>query len=205
MLNNGVRMPKIITILCFACLGLLATCTKEPAETEPYAELDPQLGPLQAKNLNTDLNGLSQLSATIKTVHGNFTMRFYPQKAPHTVTRILQLIQGGFYDGLRFQRVVPHFVIQTGPPQDGRPGSGQRIMAEFNDLRHVRGAVAMARPGNDPDGADNQFYIVFDTMPHLDHKFTIFAQVTDGMDVVEQIVQDDKILSAVLNFPKNND
>jgi len=197
-------MPKIIIILCLAGAGLLAACTKGPSAPDPAIGQDADLGPLQAKNLSTDLNGLSKLSATIKTVHGNFTMRFYPQQAPHTVTRILQLIQGGFYDGLRFQRVVPRFVIQTGPPQDGRPGSGQRIMAEFNDLRHVRGAVAMARPGNDPDGADNQFYIVFDTMPHLDHKFTIFAQVTDGMEVVEQIVQDDKILSAVLNFPAQN-
>jgi len=203
MLFKGVLMLKTLLTLSFLmpCLWL-AACTKSTETTDFSPESELETDALQAKNLSTDLNGLSQLSATFKTVHGNFTMRFYPQHAPHTVTRIIQLIQGGFYDGLRFQRAVPHFVVQTGPPQDGRPGSGQRLMAEFNDLRHVRGAVAMARPGNDPDGADNQFYIVFDTMPHLDHKFTIFAQVTDGMDIVEQIVQDDKILSAVLNFPK---
>jgi len=196
-------LRTLLTVsLCLSCLWM-AACTKRPSLADDLTENELETDALQAKNLNTDLNGLSQLSATFKTVHGNFTMRFYPQQAPHTVTRIIQLINGGFYDGLRFQKVVPHFVVQTGPPQDGRPGSGQRLMAEFNDLRHVRGAVAMARPGNDPDGADNQFYIVFDTMPHLDHKFTIFAQVTDGIEVTEQIVQDDKILSAVLNFPQN--
>ncbi|MEI8346116.1 MAG: peptidylprolyl isomerase, partial [Pseudomonadota bacterium] len=102
-----------------------------------------------------------------------------------------------------FHRVIPNFVAQTGAPnpQDPNSGSGVKIRAEINDLRHIKGSIAMARFDSDPDSADSQFYIGLDTMPHLDSKFTIFAQVMDGMDVVDKIVQGEKILSISLKAP----
>jgi cyclophilin family peptidyl-prolyl cis-trans isomerase len=158
-------------------------------------------GVLQAQDLSTDINGLSHVEGVIKTVHGNIIFKFYPRKSPNTVTRILQLIQSGFYDGLLFHRVIPNFIVQTGSPQgDPNGGTGNKITAEINDLRHVKGSMAMARFDLEPDSADSQFYIVLDTLPHLDGKFTIFGQVVDGLDVVEKIVQGDKVLSISLNL-----
>ena len=142
-------------------------------------------------------SGLSQEKIIIKTVHGNISIHLYPQKAPNTVKRIIELTNQGFYDGLTFHRVVPKFVVQTGDPTaSGTGGSGKSLKAEFNDVKHIKGSVAMAR-SSDVNSADSQFYIMMDTFPHLDRKYTIFGQVSEGMDVVDKIQVGDKILSMI--------
>lgn len=142
--------------------------------------------------------GLSSAQVVIKTEKGNITFRFYHKKAPNTVTRIIELAQQGFYDGVTFHRVVPNFVIQAGDPTGtGAGGSGQKIKAEFNDIQHTKGTVAMARAA-DVNSADSQFYICLNTLPHLDGKYTVFGQVTDGFDVIDKIAQGDKIISLSL-------
>jgi peptidyl-prolyl cis-trans isomerase B (cyclophilin B) len=134
----------------------------------------------------------------IKTVHGDIVYQFYPDKAPNTVKRITTLIKDGFYDGLIFHRVVPGFVIQGGDPTGtGRGGSGKNLKAEFSDLKHVKGSVAMARAA-DPDSADSQFYIALNATPHLDGKYTIFGMVTEGMEVLDKVSQGDKMLTVTL-------
>src|SRR5690606_13558453 len=103
--------------------------------------------------------GLSRAVAAIRTEHGVIRFRFYSEDAPNTVKRIVELINQGFYDGLKFHRVIPGFVVQGGDPQGiGVGGSGQNLKAEFNQRKHVEGTVAMARAA-DPDSADSQFYI----------------------------------------------
>jgi len=127
----------------------------------------------------------------IETAHGTITIQTYPEDAPKTVARITGLAEAGFYDGLTFHRVVPGFVVQGGDPTGtGRGGSGQTIPAEFNTRKHLPGTVAMAR-AQDPNSADSQFYIALTPQPHLDGKYTVFGQVTAGMDAVRAIRQGD--------------
>lgn len=138
-------------------------------------------------------------SVRLKTVHGDIVFKLHANKAPVTVERISLLVNEGFYNGLTFHRVVPEFVIQTGDPSGtGAGGSGKNLKAEFNDMLHTEGTVAMARKGNDIHSADSQFYISFGSFPHLDNQYTIFGTVTKGMDVAKKIVEGDKIISATL-------
>lgn len=124
---------------------------------------------------------------------GTIKIELYPDVAPKTVENFVTLAGKGFYDGLTFHRVVPGFVVQGGDPSgNGTGGPGYTIKAEFGKKPHVRGTVAMAR-SQDPDSAGSQFYICFQPTPHLDGKYTVFGQVTDGMDLVDKIQVGDKM------------
>lgn len=177
------------------------SASPSPATSTPLASPGPDLNaspmPIPSSNPNPDLSldesGLSKATVTMATSQGVIKFKFYPQDAPNTVKRIIELINQGFYTGLSWHRVVPGFVIQGGDPQNnGTGGSGQKLKAEFNDRRHIEGAVAMAR-GSDPDSADSQFYISLGTFPHLDHSYTVFGQVIQGIDVARKIKPGDKI------------
>ena len=118
---------------------------------------------------------------------GVVKIQTFPDKAPKTVKRIIELAESGFYDGLTFHRVISGFMAQGGDPNgDGTGGSGQNIKAEFNDMKHERGVVSMAR-ANDPDSADSQFFICYDSHPFLDGKYTVWGKVTDGMNLIDRI------------------
>lgn len=130
---------------------------------------------------------------SIETKYGNVEIELYAQDAPKTVARITELVKQGFYNGLTFHRVVPGFVVQGGDPKgNGTGGSGKNLTAEFNSRQHVEGTLAMAR-SNDPNSADSQFYISLGRHPHLDGNYTVFGQVTKGMEAVRQIKQGDKM------------
>ena len=119
--------------------------------------------------------------------NGTVTMELYPDVAPNTVEAFKKLIKKGFYDGLTFHRVIPGFMAQGGDPDGtGMGGPGYSLKAEFNDKKHVRGTLAMAR-SSDPDSAGSQFYICYAPQPHLDGQYTIFGQVTDGMELVDDL------------------
>ena len=115
--------------------------------------------------------------------------------APETVRSFEKLARDGFYDGTLFHRVIPGFMIQGGDPNTktdnkgswGTGGPGYAIKAEFNSRSHRRGIVSMAR-AQDPDSAGSQFFIVTSDSPFLDRQYTVFGQVTDGMDVADKIV-----------------
>lgn len=131
--------------------------------------------------------------ALIRTNKGDIVFEFRDDKAPNHCKRLRELISQGFYDGLKFHRVVPGFVVQTGDPTGtGAGGSGQNLKAEFNDLKHIDGAMGMAR-AMDPNSADSQFYITLGTFPHLDGQYTVFGYVVKGLDVAHKLVQGDKI------------
>ena len=118
---------------------------------------------------------------------------FYPQDAPKTVENFVTLAKKGYYNGLTFHRVVPDFVVQGGCPKgDGTGGPGYTIPAEFNSKKHLRGSVAMARSQH-PDSAGSQFYICYGATPHLDRNYTVFGQVTSGMEHVDRIKQGDRM------------
>lgn len=125
------------------------------------------------------------------------TIELYPDVAPNTVANFVSLIEDKFYDGLIFHRVIPEFMIQGGDPDgNGSGGPDYAIKGEFssngfdNDLKHDRGVLSMAR-SQDPDSAGSQFFIMVADSPHLDDDYAGFGKVTDGMDVVDDIVSVD--------------
>lgn len=118
---------------------------------------------------------------------GRVTIELYPEKAPKHVERIKELVREGFYDGIVFHRVIDGFMAQTGDPTGtGMGGSGQNLYAEFNDMPHKRGTVSMARAQH-PDSADSQFFICFKDCDWLNGQYTVWGQVTDGMEHVDNI------------------
>ena len=118
---------------------------------------------------------------------GRVVIEMRPDLAPGHVARIKELVKSGFYDGLFFHRVIDGFMAQTGDPKgDGTGGSGKKLGAEFSTEKHVRGTVSMAR-AQDPNSGDSQFFIVFETAPWLDNQYTVWGQVTDGMEHVDAI------------------
>ncbi len=118
---------------------------------------------------------------------GRVVIEMKPDLAPNHVARIKELTREGFYDGLKFHRVIDGFMAQTGDPKgDGTGGSGHNLKAEFSDAKHLRGTVSMARAGH-PDSADSQFFIVFKASEWLDGQYTVWGQVVEGMEHVDAI------------------
>ncbi|MPZ58677.1 MAG: peptidylprolyl isomerase [Rhizobiales bacterium] len=123
----------------------------------------------------------------LDTSKGRVAIAMRPDLAPGHVARIKELVRDGFYDGLVFHRVIDGFMAQTGCPQGtGTGGSGQKLKAEFSREPHVRGTVSMARAQN-PDSGDSQFFICFEDAPWLNGQYTVWGQVTEGMDNVDKI------------------
>ena len=132
---------------------------------------------------------------------GRVVIALRPDKAPKTVARIKELVRMGFYDGLTFHRVIPGFMAQGGDPKgDGTGGSGQNIPAEFNDLKHLRGTISMAR-SSDPNSADSQFFICFAPAPFLDGQYTAFGRVVSGMEYVDMIKKGDEARNGEVEDP----
>jgi peptidylprolyl isomerase/peptidyl-prolyl cis-trans isomerase B (cyclophilin B) len=129
---------------------------------------------------------------------GEIHIEFFPGDAPKTVENFVTLARKGYYDGLSFHRVVPGFVVQGGDPKgNGTGGPGYTVKAEFNQRKHVRGTLAMAR-SQDPDSAGSQFYITYGAQPHLDGSYTVFGQVTSGMEHVDRIKQGDRMRTVAI-------
>jgi cyclophilin family peptidyl-prolyl cis-trans isomerase len=134
-------------------------------------------------------------TGTIQTRFGDIELEFFPDAAPKTVENFIKLAKSGFYDGLAFHRIVPGFVIQGGDPNTksvanrstwGTGGPGWTVKAEFNQNKHSKGALSMAR-SQDPNSAGSQFFIVLKDSNFLDGQYTVFGRVTSGMDAVEKI------------------
>jgi cyclophilin family peptidyl-prolyl cis-trans isomerase len=118
---------------------------------------------------------------------GDVTIRLRDDLAPKHTARIAELVKSGFYDGLNFHRVIDGFVAQGGCPDgNGMGGSGQKIEAEFNSEPHKRGVCSMAR-SSDPNSADSQFFICLDAVPYLDNQYTVWGEVTDGIEHVDAL------------------
>lgn len=162
--------------------------------------------------------------AVIETSKGTIRVEFFASDAPNTVASFIELADAGFYNGIKFHRVVPNFVVQAGDPetrelsgaevreitarqakgvvQSGEPyigagGPGWVMKAEINARKHLKGTVAMAR-STALDSAGSQFYICLEPQPGLDGQYTVFGQVIEGMDVVESIEVGDAILSVTI-------
>ncbi|HEX4158019.1 MAG TPA: peptidylprolyl isomerase [Rhizomicrobium sp.] len=126
------------------------------------------------------------LTLTLKT--GEVKVALRPDLAPSHVARVRELANQGFYDGAAFHRVIPGFMAQTGDPTGTGSGGSKLpdLKAEFSPERHVRGTLSMART-SDPNSANSQFFICFADAPWLDRQYTVFGQVTSGMEHVDAI------------------
>jgi peptidylprolyl isomerase len=134
-------------------------------------------------------NALNTLVLNLDT-GGDVVIRLRPDLAPGHVARIKELVEEGFYDGVVFHRVIPGFMAQGGDPTGtGRGGSNKaNLKAEFSSTPHSRGAVSMART-NDPNSANSQFFICTDDARFLDNQYTIWGEVTEGMEHVDALPQ----------------
>jgi peptidyl-prolyl cis-trans isomerase B (cyclophilin B) len=161
----------------------------------------------EANNLKLDGQPVRNTGhyATIETDRGNIVVELYPEVAPKTVANFEKLSKDGFYNGLKFHRVEPGFVVQGGDPQgNGTGGPGYDVPAEISPTeKHLRGTLAMARKGDsvNPErkSSGSQFYICLAPAPFLDGQYTSFGAVVAGMDVVDKIQVGDKMKKVVLS------
>ncbi len=176
-------------------LAGLAACSAEPGTSE-----SPTPGAAEAAAKSTALakigDGPHPVVRLEITDHGSVRMELYPELAPGTVENFLTLARRGFFDGTKFHRVIPGFMIQGGDPSTrkadprryGRGGSGHPIGDEFSDYPQLRGTVSMANRGS-PNTASSQFFIVHQDSRHLDGSYTAFGRVIEGMEVVDAITE----------------
>ncbi|MCB0482023.1 MAG: peptidylprolyl isomerase [Flavobacteriales bacterium] len=141
----------------------------------------------------------------IITEKGTMKVEFYDNDAPNTVANFVKLSKQGFYDGLTFHRVLPDFVIQGGCPNGtGTGGPGYKINCELtgDNQRHDRGVLSMAHAGRNTGGS--QFFICHSrtNTAHLDRNHTCFGKVVDGLDIIDQIKQGDRIEKIVIKEAK---
>src|SRR5229473_725599 len=122
---------------------------------------------------------------------GRVVIEMRPDLAPNHCAQIKALARRGFYDGVVFHRVIEGFMVQTGDPTGtGTGGSGHQLRSEFSSEKHVRGTASMAR-ASDPNSADSQFFIMFAPTPSLDGQYTVWGQVTAGMEFIDKIKKGD--------------
>jgi len=139
-------------------------------------------------------NEYEGVTAVLETEAGTITIEFFPDKAPKHVENFIKLAEQGFYDGTRFHRTIPGFMIQGGDPNTkdddtsrwGMGGPGHTVEAEFNDVHHERGILSMARSA-DPNSAGSQFFLVHGDAGFLDQQYTVFGRMTDGHDALDAI------------------
>lgn len=175
----------------------IATPPATPAKTQETT----QKGSMKTLK---DFTPISATKATIKTNKGDIVLELYPDKVPLTVTNFLTLAKSGYYDGIKFHRIIPGFMAQVGDPNAkddskkalwGTGGPGYTIADEFDpSLKHdAKGILSMANAG--PNTGGSQFFITYEETPWLDGKHAIFGKVTSGMDVVEKLEIGDQIQS----------
>jgi peptidyl-prolyl cis-trans isomerase B (cyclophilin B) len=174
-------MRTFIGWICGFALGLSVASAQEQKKDETPAAAKP---PVPVEEV-----------AVIKTSAGEMVVGFWPDLAPKTVENFKKLAKQGFYNGTAFHRIIKGFMIQGGDPNTkdkakedmyGMGDPGYKIQAEFNDRKHERGVLSMAR-GPSPDSAGSQFFVMLDRAPHLDKKYTGFGKLIKGEDVLMKI------------------
>ena len=161
-----------------------------------------RIGTVKTRNTAADyeraINRIGkEIDAVVTTDKGSFTIRLLPEDAPLTVDNFIRLAERKYFNGITIHRVVPNFVIQDGDPRgDGNGGPGYQIRCEINEVPYARGAVGMALSGKDTGGS--QWFVTHAPQPHLDGGYTVFGNVTAGMETVDAIARGDVIRSIVI-------
>lgn len=213
---------KNVLIASIAVCSLVAGVSYADVTANEQAASPVAVSQAVTPNLEQGVNNtMTEQKAIINTSKGPIAVVFYPKDAPETVASFIKLSKSGFYDGLKFHRVIPGFVAQGGDPQTkgemgkdwtadpseamtkkipmaGTGGPGFNLKAEFNSQKHIAGTLSMARSAA-PDSAGSQFYICLAPQPHLDGSYTVFGQVTEGMDNVLKLGVGDTIETIVVD------
>jgi peptidyl-prolyl cis-trans isomerase B (cyclophilin B) len=174
-------MKKTLATLLVLSLCLIPVLTLGETKSKTFAK--------------EEIKKMTETKAAIETKFGKIELKFFPDVAPNHVNNFIDLAKKGFYDGTIFHRVIPGFMIQGGDPntkdtnksRHGLGGPGYNVKAEFSSKPHKRGILSMAR-AQDPDSAGSQFFICVADAPFLNNQYTVFGEVTSGMDVVDKIV-----------------
>jgi peptidyl-prolyl cis-trans isomerase B (cyclophilin B) len=183
MVPAGIALALSVLILTLFMTGVIKMPSQPP---KSYNSPTP---------MTIDVN--KKYTALIKTARGDLTIELYPQDAPVTVNNFVALARKGFYNGLTFHRIIPGFMAQGGDPiGNGTGGPGYKFQDEFSSRTHQAGSLSMANSGPNTNGS--QFFICYAPQPHLNGKHTVFGQLTQGMDVLKQLVNGDKMNEVVI-------
>ncbi len=143
------------------------------------------------------IDAKKKYTATMKTQRGDLVLELFAADVPQTVNNFVFLAREGFYDDTVFHRVIDGFVVQGGDPTGtGMGGPGYRFADEFCEKKHGTGTLSMANAGPNTNGS--QFFITYEPQPHLDGRHAVFGQLTNGMDVMQQIKQGDKLIKVTI-------
>lgn len=195
LMNNKIILiiaAIVIVAGIILTLGLTGVISMPPQESKSSPDPKSLKSPIP---MVIDLN--KKYTATIKTAKGDIVCELYAKDAPVTVNNFVSLSRRGFYNGLTFHRVIPGFMAQGGDPNgNGTGGPGYKFQDEFSQRTHVTGTLSMANSGPNTNGS--QFFICYAPQPHLNGKHTVFGQCTQGMDVVQKLVNGDKMIEIVI-------
>lgn len=188
-----VGATTLLAALALACDGAPYSTNESPSTGETPAS-SPSLEPTPmtyAERPELTIDPDKKYTAIIETEKGTFRIQLRPDLAIQTVNSFVFLAHEGYYDGVTFHRVLPGFMAQGGDPTGtGSGGPGYTLPAEFSDIPYVRGTVGMART-NDPNSGGSQFFITFGERPNLNGQYTVFGEITEGMEVVESLTPRD--------------
>jgi peptidyl-prolyl cis-trans isomerase B (cyclophilin B) len=221
VMRRALLIAALVAILSLTLAGCGSRSSKETTEkgeetmsapstsTPSSGQVGPDGQPVKTLADFPDGQDGANVEAVIKTAKGDIVVRFFPDVAPVTVASFLHLARSGFFNGLRFHRVEPGFVIQGGDPKSRDPnapdvgtgGPGYYLPAEFNDRPHNTGTLSMAR-SQMPTSGGSQFFICLAPQPSLDGQYTVFGETVFGMEVVQSIVPGDVINEVVIR-PKS--
>jgi peptidyl-prolyl cis-trans isomerase B (cyclophilin B) len=194
-MNKAIWIIGAIVVIAGIILALnLTGVIKMPSQESSANTPDPKSlkSPIP---IVIDFN--KKYTATIKTAKGDIVLELYAKDAPVTVNNFVSLAKKGFYNGLTFHRIIPGFMAQGGDPTgNGTGGPGYKFQDEFSQRTHVTGSLSMANSGPNTNGS--QFFICYAPQPHLNGKHTVFGQCTSGMDVLNKLVNGDKMIEVVI-------
>jgi cyclophilin family peptidyl-prolyl cis-trans isomerase/HEAT repeat protein len=214
MAASAIRDPNLNLRTYYSNISFMKQAQDKlvlPRDMETYIELQKTLDYLNEKSEGTAPKNPfthpidwklvqtipAKQRAVIRTLKGNIVLELFVEDAPGSVVNFVELVKTDFYDGLYFHRVVPNFVAQGGDKRgDGWGSSDYAIRSEFAPLNFREGYVGMASAGKDTES--NQWFITHSPTPHLDGRYTIFAKVIQGMDIVHQLEVGDKIIAIEL-------
>ena len=176
----GLILIMVIVLMSIGCSA--ATTKKDDEKNTPTTAVDSEHS--SGREVKVD-----DPEVTIEMENGGIIkIALFPDVAPNTVNNFVSLVDSGYFDGLIFHRVIPGFMIQGGEGSIDYSIKGEFAQNGYeNSLKHTRGVISMART-NDPNSASSQFFIMVDTAAHLDGGYAAFGMVTEGMDVVDEIV-----------------
>lgn len=193
----GLVFMGVVTVAFVVSAACTQTGTTQPPTATTVAP-QPAAGsgasPSSAVDTAAVVAKYGAARAVVVTNKGTFTIKLFAADAPATVANFAKLANSKFYDGLKWHRYVPKFIVQGGDPYTktgagpiGTGGPGWTIPGEFSAHKHVLGSVAMARTQGDPNSAGSQFYVALRPLPRLDGQYAVFGQVTSGIDVVKKL------------------